>query len=407
MPSVTLNNATVRSATCPKGKQRIELFDALISGFSLEIRASGGKTYYLHYRDPHGRQRQYRISDTKSITLDQARKTAQKLRGQIALGIDPAAEKATLRQVPTFSEFIEQRYMPFVKGYKRSWISDDSYLRNQLLPALGKKHLDEITKHDVIQFHHGMRAKNYALGTCNRCLILLRYAMNLAVRWEIPGITVNPTKDVPLFEDLAGKKERFLTEAEAQRLYESVCQSENTMLKFIIPMLILTGARKREVLDAKWVDFDLDRQQWRIPVTKAGKPRHVPLSDGVLNLLATIPRRDNCPWVFANPKTHKPYVSIFASWDTARIHAGLADVRIHDLRHSFASFLVNAGRSLYEVQKILGHTQVKTTQRYAHLSQDTLIDAANQVAKAVTLNMGHSQQANNPDATLTTPQIAA
>ncbi|EQD50446.1 Integrase, catalytic core, phage domain protein, partial [mine drainage metagenome] len=171
-------------------------------------------------------------------------------------------------------------------------------------------------------------------------------------------------------------------------LYEAVRQSDNPMLKYIIPMLILTGARKREVLTAQWEDFDLVRQQWRIPFTKAGKPRHVPLSDGVLQLLATIPRDDNYPWVFANPKTHKPYVSFFSSWDSARTKVGLADVRIHDLRHSFASFLVNAGRSLYEVQKILGHTQVKTTQRYAHLSQDTLIDAANQVSKAVTLNMG-------------------
>ena len=405
MSSITLDTATVRSATCPKDKLRIELFDPTIPGLSLEIRASGGKTYYLRYRDHYGRQRQYRIGDAKSITFDQAKKATVKLRGQIALGIDPAAERATLRQVPTFSEFIQQRYLPFVKGYKRSWMSDDSYLRNQLLPILGKKHLDEITKHDVIQFHHGMRAKDYALGTCNRCLILLRYAMNLALRWEIPGVTANPTKDVPLFEDLAGKKERFLTEAEAQRLYESVCQSENTMLQYIIPMLILTGARKREVLDSQWVDFDLTRKQWRIPTTKAGRPRHVPLSDGVLQLLTTIPRVDNCPWVFANPKTHKPYVSIFTSWDTARNHAGLGDVRIHDLRHSFASFLVNAGRSLYEVQKILGHTQVKTTQRYAHLSQGTLIDAANQVSKAVTLNMGRPLKPVEPVAPC--PQLAA
>ena len=409
MPSVTLDNATIRSATCPKGKQKIELFDAVISGFSLEIRASGGKTYYLHYRDPHGRQRQYRISDTKSITLDQARKTAQKLRGQIALGINPAAEKATLRQIPTFSEFINERYMPYIKGYKKSWEADDSYLRNHLLPAFGKKHLDEITKHDVIQFHHGMHTKGYAQGTCNRCLILLRYAINLAIRWEIPGITANPTKDVALFEDLAGKKERFLTKVEAQRLYESVCQSENTMLQYIIPMLILTGARKREVLDSKWEDFDLNRKQWRIPTTKAGRPRHVPLSDGVLQLLATIPRHDNCPWVFANPKSHKPYVSIFISWDTARKNAKLADVRMHDLRHSFASFLVNAGRSLYEVQKILGHTQIKTTQRYAHLSQDTLIDAANEASKAVTLNFSHNAPQDNPDTPLPPhpPRLAA
>ena len=111
----------------------------------------------------------------------------------------------------------------------------------------------------------------------------------------------------------------------------------------------------------------------------------MPLSTGALHLLASIPRREGCPWAFANPKTGKPYVSFYISWNTARNKAGLADVRIHDLRHSFASFLVNAGRSLYEVQKILGHTQVKTTQRYAHLAQGTLIDAADEVAKAVPL----------------------
>ena len=229
-----------------------------------------------------------------------------------------------------------------------------------------------------------MRAKGYALGTCNRCLILLRYAMNLAVRWEMPGMASNPTKDVPLFEN-PNKKERFLSQEEAQTLYEAVCQSDNPMLRYIVPMLILTGARKREVLDAKWEDFDLAAQQWRIPFTKSGKPRYVPLSTGAIHLLASTPRREDCPWAFPNPKTGKPYVSFFYSWDTARKQAGLADVRIHDLRHSFASFLVNAGRSLYEVQKILGHTQVKTTQRYAHLSQDTLIEAANEVAKAVPL----------------------
>jgi integrase len=102
------------------------------------------------------------------------------------------------------------------------------------------------------------------------------------------------------------------------------------------------------------------------------------MSDGVVSLLGSVPRFD-CEWVFANPKTLKPYVSIFCSWNTARTKAGLADVRIHDLRHSYASFLVNAGRSLYEVQRLLGHTQIKTTQRYTHLSHDTLLDATNSV----------------------------
>ena len=124
------------------------------------------------------------------------------------------------------------------------------------------------------------------------------------------------------------------------------------------------------------------RRLWRIPTTKTGKARHVPLSDGVISLLSAMPR-DKCDWTFPNPDTGKPYVSIFWAWDSARTKADLADVRIHDLRHSHASFLVNAGRTLYEVQHILGHTQVKTTQRYAHLSHDTLLAATNSVNTAL------------------------
>ena len=385
MPTQQLTTAFVQTATCPADLSKQDYFDTKITGLLLKVLKSGRKSYYLRFSGIRGKKTEVKLADATILSLPDAREMARKHLAQLAMGEDPFAAKSELKLVPTFAEFINDRYMPYIKGYKKSWEADDSYLRNHLLPAFGKKHLDEITKHDVIQFHHGMRAKGYAEGTCNRCLILLRYAINLSVRWEIPGITVNPTKDVPLFEDLAGKKERFLTQEEAQRLYESVCQSENTMLQYIIPMLILTGARKREVLDSKWEDFDLDRKQWRIPTTKTGRPRHVPLSDGVLQLLASIPRHDNCPWVFANPKSHKPYKSIFISWNTARKNAKLADVRMHDLRHSFASFLVNAGRSLYEVQKILGHTQIKTTQRYAHLSQDTLLDAANIVSNSVSL----------------------
>ena len=148
------------------------------------------------------------------------------------------------------------------------------------------------------------------------------------------------------------------------------------MLKNIVPMLILTGARKREVLDAKWEDFDISRRIWRISISKSGKARHVPISDGAMTVLSSLPKNGTTGYAFANPKTSKPFVSVFVAWNTARKSAGLSDVRMHDLRHSFASLLINSGRTLYEVQHILGHTQVKTTQRYAHLSQDTLLAAA-------------------------------
>jgi len=376
MPKLRFTEKIIKNTNCPAGKNKHVLIDSGTKNLLCEIRPNGRKTYFLIFLNSHGKRRLIRLGDASDITVKQAQDLANQYRTKIALGEDPAAEKILKKAVPTFEQFIVERYMPFVRGYKKSANSDDSYLRNQILPVLGKKYLDEITKKDIIDFHHGLHAKGYKPGTCNRSLILLRYAFNLAIKWEIPGVKTNPTKDVPLLNDQEGKKERYLTKEETERLYGVLKDSDNALLRYIIPMLILTGARKREVLDALWEDFDLIKRQWRIPITKAGRPRYVPLSNGVINLLANVPHDESNPWIFPNPKTGKPYVSIFGSWDTARKAAGLADVRIHDLRHSFASFLVNAGRSLYEVQKILGHTQVKTTQRYAHLSQDTLLDAA-------------------------------
>jgi integrase len=390
MAKLKLTQTRVNDATCPLDKKRADWFDTDCKGLVLEARITGGKTYHLRYQDSRGHTRQLSLADARDVTLTQARALADKARNQVAMGEDPKEDKKTAKSVPTFASFIEERYLPYVKGYKKSWDSDDSYLRNHILPAFGKKYMDEVRNQDVIAFHHGVRAKGYAVGTANRMLILLRYAFNLAVKWDIPGVKVNPTKNTPLFEDLAGKKERYLSKDEAQRIFEAVRASENTMLQYIVPMLILTGARKREVLDARWQDFDLEHSQWRIPTTKSGRPRYVPLSDGVLELLTHLRYREE-GWVFANPKTGKPFVSVFISWNSARKKAGLADVRMHDLRHSFASFLVNAGRTLYEVQKILGHTQVKTTQRYAHLSQDTLRDAANAANNALG-NMFMSRQ---------------
>ena len=313
--------------------------------------------------------------------MNQARHIARATLNQITTGQDPCAERKAARSVPTFAAFVEEQYLPHVKTYKRSWGTDVSLLNNHLLPRFAKRYMDDITRQDIVKMHRERKATG-AAGSANRLLIMMRYIFNLALRWEVAGIKTNPCAGVPLLEE-NNKMERYLSVDEAQRLYQSVCRSDNQMLKHIVSMLILTGARKREVLDAQWQDFDVERSTWRIPVTKSGKARHVPLSDGALTVLSCVPINPHTAFVFANPATNKPFVSIFYSWNTARKQAGLADIRMHDLRHSFASLLVNSGRTLYEVQKILGHTQVKTTQRYAHLSQDTLLDAANAATRAM------------------------
>ena len=382
MPTVNLNPQVVKDSCCPNDKRKCDLFDSNCKGLMLEIRATGGKTYYLRYQDTRGRTRHFRLALEQDLTLVQARKLAEKKRNLIALGQDPCEEKEQAKKVPTFAAFIEDQYLPYVKSYKRSWGTDVSLLKNHLLPRFSAKYMDEITRQDIVKMHSERKASGAAAGSANRLLIMMRYIFNLAVRWEVPGIKANPTKGVPLMEE-NNKKERYLSVDEAQRLYDAVCKSQNTMLQYIVPMLILTGARKREVLDAKWEDFDFARRIWRIPMSKSGKARHVPLSDGALNILNTMQRDMKCEWTFPNLDTKKPFVSIFCAWDTARQSVGLGDVRVHDLRHSHASFLVNAGRTLYEVQHILGHTQVKTTQRYAHLSHDTLLDATNSVNTAL------------------------
>ena len=381
MPSVTLDTNVVKSAVCPAGKGRLDLYDTAISGFILEVRPSGVKTYFLRYRDAYGKQRQQKIGDTKSITFEQARNAAQTLRARIVLGEDPLAKKATLRTMPTFEAFTHERYITYIKGYKRSWKSDDSILRNHLLPKFGRLHLNDITTQDIIAYHHTMYAQGYASGTCNRIVILLRYMFNLAQKWDILSDGRNPAMGIVLFEET--KCERYLNSQEAQALLHAIQTSENEQLKYIVTLLLLTGCRKRELLDAQWEHFDLERRSWRIPMSKSGKPRHVPLSDSVLTLLSQIPRIEGCPYVVPNPHTKLPFKSVFRSWDAARKMAGLHDLRLHDLRHSFASFLINSGRSLYEVQNILGHSQSKTTQRYAHLSNSTLLDATNAASDAV------------------------
>jgi len=362
-------------------ERRCSMSDVKVRGLQLERLRTGVGKWRLRSEDEDGRGRSCTtLGDAPLLSLAEARALAEKAKKQIAMGDHPAAKKALQRQVPTLSTFIHEKYLPFVKGYKRSWKCDQGLLRKHIEPIWGKRYLDQITKADVIALMAKHRT-THAPGSCNRLLILLRYVFSCSLKWEIPGIKANPTAGIPLMKE-DNVKERYLSTEEAQRLYEVLTRSDNVMLQYIIPMLILTGARKREVLDARWEDFDCERRQWRIHTTKLGKPRFVPMSDGVINLLESIPRHD-CEWAFPNPKTLKPYVSIFYAWDTARREAGLDDVRIHDLRHSYASFLVNAGRTLYEVQRLLGHTQIKTTQRYAHLSHDTLLDATNAASRAI------------------------
>jgi len=385
MAIYNLTKQLIKSITCPAGKHKIDVYDSRCKGLLLEVRSTGGKTFYFRFRNDRGKVRQLRIGSHDWVSLSQARELTKIKKSKLAMGEDPCELKAEIKRIPMLGSFIRENYLPFIKTYKRSWKTDESIIKNHIQPNFGHLFMDEVTKKHVLDFI-GRLSSTHAPGSVNQAIILLRYIYNCAIRWETVGVVKNPTKGIPLLEE-NNKRERFLSKDEVDRLVDAVRRSPNRMLKYIIPMLILTGARKREVLTARWEDFDLEKSIWRIPMTKSGKPRYVPISKTTEQLLKKVPRFEGTGFVFPNPQTLQPYVSFYHAWNTAREAAGLSDVRVHDLRHSFASFLVNAGRSLYEVQRILGHAQISTTQRYAHLSQESLLSAANTVSEAVRLEI--------------------
>lgn len=258
----------------------------------------------------------------------------------------------------------------------KSYETNISVFKNHILPAFGLKNMVEIKKSEIITLHSNMvQKKKLAPATANKVLIFISHAFNVAMQLEIKGIEVNPASKIKPYL-LNNAREKYLTKEEAARLIEVINQTQqNIHLKYIIPMLILTGARRGEVLKAKHEDFNLNQLCWTIPTSKSGKKRVLPITPQLLELYKSIPK-DDTPYLFASAKSKKPYVTIYVSWNSARTRAGLKDLRMHDLRHSFASALVNNGRSLYEVQTLLGHSTSKMTQRYAHLSNENLMKAA-------------------------------
>ena len=333
---------------------------------------------------PYGKLRQRRISPYGDITFEQAKKIAQKWRAEAIMGGDPGARKAEKRAIPTYDTLADQHY-DYVKTYSKNPGNTEAILRVHIRPRWGKKRLDEIKTPDVAKWLAELRAAGRAPATVEKIRITFNRSFELALRWQTPGVKFNPVRGIarPKFNNA---RDRFLTSEEAARLLKATEASLNPQLRNIVGLLLLTGSRKRELLDAKWAHIDLDRKVWHIPTSKNGQARYVPLSQPALDIINQLPRFDKCPWLLPNPKTRKPFTDIKRPWETAREAAGLDGLHLHDLRHSAASFMVNAGIDLFAVGRILGHKDHQSTQRYAHLANETLMKAVEAGALKMNVN---------------------
>lgn len=401
-------------------KQRIELWDTLVPNFLVQVRASGHAAFFIRYTSPvTGKRCALKLGDAAVWNTDKARQLARQKLAWVDQGQDPARDGEAPKASPTLQAIVLERYLPHVQATKKSWDTDETLLRCHILPALGARPIGEIRREDVSALLNAMRhggklagikgrsrekrtrGRDYAPGTCNRVRVLLRYLFNLAMKqWKVPGLTHNPVGDLPDFP--VTPRQTFLQPDEIERLLEAGrprpgMQNPHTL--FIVMLLTLTGVRRANALQAEWSEFDLARGLWTLPAekTKQKRPQTIHLAQEVLTLLQQLPTWGTQErFVFPNPKTGKPFKSIFYSWDTMRKGAGLPHVRLHDLRHTFASLLINGGASLFLVQAALGHRNPQTTMRYAHLAETTQREAIQAAAARIACQPFFATPPQNP-----------
>jgi integrase len=386
MPVLKLNqNIVTNELLCPAGKTRVELCDTDLPGLYVEVRATspGAGTYYLRYKDANAKTCHQKIARTADIDLAEARRRARTLKSEIQLGADPRGQAKAQKEVLTFSDFFDDHYLPHAKVHKRSWKRDDELYRLRIKEVFGGRRLNQITRAQIQTFHTGLLAKGLAHATCDHHVKLIKHALNLAIDWGMLT-DKNPAVRVPLFNRPNGR-EHYLQGEELERLLTVLRTDPSRSVCRIALFLLSTGGRLNEALSAKWADVDRENRVWRIAAatSKSKKVRSVPLNDAALQVLGELDTEGKFEHLFVNRLTGKPYTTVMKVWRRLRVKAGLPKLRIHDLRHSYASFLVNNGRTLYEVQQILGHSQPIVTQRYAHLSSKSLQQAANSASLAM------------------------
>ncbi|MRG74081.1 tyrosine-type recombinase/integrase [Alphaproteobacteria bacterium HT1-32] len=355
------------------------VWDDTLPGFGVRVMTTGRKTYIIQYRDTAGRTRRKRLGRHGTITPDEARTDARNMLSDAARGGNPAEETRRYKSSPTVSELCE-RFMSEYVPARCKQSTEKEYRRNVdlfIIPALGRMKVTDVTRSHVSELHHAHRDKPYQ---ANRTLGVLSVMFNQAEVWGLREDGTNPCLHVRKYEEK--KRERYLSSEELGRLGDTLRELELTGTESqaamnALRLLILTGCRLGEIQTLKW-EYVRGNIIY-LPDSKTGAKR-VYLGKGALEVLAGIEQLDGNPYVITGIKPGSHLTDMQKPWRRIRKEVGLEDVRIHDLRHTFASSAVGLGESLPMIGKLLGHTQQQTTQRYAHLADDPMQASADRVS---------------------------
>lgn len=391
--TVKLTKRTV-DAQKPAAAERI-VWDEELVGYGLRISPTGVKTYFIQYRDlpgRSGRTRRLKLGRHGELTPEKARRLAEDKLAEVRHGGNPSVERKRALKAPTVAELADRYMEEHARPKKKpsSVKSDERLLRLHILPVFGRERVADLTREQVGTFHHSLRDRPIQ---ANRALALLSKMMNLAEKWGLRPGGSNPCRHVERFKER--KCERFLNAAELARLGRALTEAEqpgeeDPVAILAIRLLLFTGARKGEILGLRWEEVDFERRCLRLADSKTGE-KTIPLSAPALELLSEVQRREGNPYVCYGVRKGTHFQGLHRPWARLREKAKLPGVRLHDLRHTFASFGVAIGNGLPIVGALLGHRQAATTQRYAHLDTDPLHVAADRIAGEIEAGLSGSE----------------
>lgn len=365
----------------PQGQSKAQYGVLGTSRLYLECRATPGSvdTWYVRLDGPKGLIHK-RLGTVNDLTVAQACKLANQVKAEhrVSQKAQAKSESTDTQELMTLEKFFHDIYMPQAKIHKRSFNKDESLFRVRIGPKFGHKLLSEISRREVQAFHHALLAEGLSPATCNHHVVLIRRFLSVAVSLDL--IQKNVLRGIPLMP-VDNLRDVFLSPEQTARFVEVLTTDANRSVCMALLFMLNTASRKMETLKAKWSDIDLESQLWYIPAAnnKSKRPKTLPLNSGAMQVLMQLESKGKSEYLFPSPEAGRPYTTIARVFWRLREKAGLPEnFRVHDLRSSFSARYLGAGGSIFSLQKLLGHQDVRTTAtHYARLSAKSLLEAAN------------------------------
>jgi integrase len=381
MNKITFNKQNIEALPIPEYGKRAEYWDIKTPSLQVRVTNTGVKTFSVKRRVKNGAVGRITIGQFPAVSVEQARRKANEIIGEMASGQDVAATRRTLREEPTFSELFDTYVNRHAKVHKITWKEDVQRFNQYLKAPLGSRKLSTIARADIASIHSKITEAGHSI-VANRVLALVSTVFGRGIEWDI--VTSNPTIGVRRNKEKS--RERFMQADEMPRFFTALDKEQNEVARDFILLALLTGARRAKTLTMRWEDVNFERREWYIERNKNGTSQAVTLSQPALEILSARKEQNQNDdgWVFPSTKSKTGHlVEPRKVWERIKAEAGFDNLRIHDLRRTLGSWQARTGSSLAIIGKSLNHKSIQSTAVYARLDNDPVRESVEKATAAL------------------------